>query len=798
MNSTRRNGTRARLLAGAGALLLLAACESKEEQAVKFATSGQEYLESGDLDRAELQFNNALFKDPINTQALRGAAEIAARKDEPVRQSRMLARLLNELPEDVAANLAYARLSILGGAGDQALEHAERVLAQDPDNSEALTIKGAALVVDNKLAEAQGVLNQALAQDPDNAEIYNLLAAGDIRQDEFDKALATINKGIAEAENPETLLIVKLILAERVEGEEEVLRTFRQLIDAAPENGLYRQRLADYVLLKQRDYEQARALYEEALPLVTEKTPVYTRIVAIDRQLRGDRAAEATLRGFLEENADDAALKFSLPAFYCQTQQTEKCREAFRALAADETLPEEERQRATIRLADVHMASGEFDEAEALTESVLADDPQNVAGLTNKAQITLARGEAEEAIGLLRSALEGAPDNEEALIFLALAYEQTGQVQFADAQFAQAVDQVGYTKALSDQYRAFLGRRGEGQRAQQVLERYLAENPGDVDGVLARGQGELAEGDFGLALRTAESLIEQGAGGEQAVRLRVAALTGLERYDEALPIVEELAAASPDDRRLLSLRARLLSEEGRADEATALLRGRLGEGAEAADYGLVAEALMREEDYAGAAATARQAQERFPENEDAYVLGYLATKRAGDEAAALDTLRAAAARAESSVRSRTLLSNDLIVAGQMDEAVEVLRSLEADDALSDLTANNLASLLLERPGNEAEALRIAERFRRSTNPFFADTLAWAYYKNDRVEDAARLSRVAAEGAPENADVLYHRGVIAAAQGDTPTAQSNLDAARRNLRQGTQVSEADIDAALERL
>jgi tetratricopeptide (TPR) repeat protein len=128
----------------------------------------------------------------------------------------------------------------------------------------------------------------------------------------------------------------------------------------------------------------------------------------------------------------------------------------------------------------------------------------------------------------------------------------------------------------------------------------------------------------------------------------------------------------------------------------------------------------------------------------------------------------------------------------------VLETLAADDALSPLTANNLASLLLEEEGREAEALEIAKRFEGTENPYFADTLAWAYYKNGEIEKAAPLSRKAAAGVPDNVEILYHRGMIALAEGDTSSAESALNEAKRLAGTNSQVSPEKIDAALERL
>jgi tetratricopeptide (TPR) repeat protein len=614
----KRQGLRRHLLAGAGALLLLAACESKEEQAVRFAESGQEYLAQGDLDKAELQFNNALFKDPINIVALRGAAEVAEQKEQISRQGAMLQRLLNELPEDVEANLAFARIALLGGQAERALEHAERVLAQRPDEPEALTIKGAALVVEEKLSEATEVLNRALEQDPDNAEIFNLLAAGDIRRDDYEAALARVNEGIEKAENPETLLIVKLILAERLRGPDEVIETFEALIEEAPENGLYRQRLADYVLQKKRDFDRARELYVESLPYVTEPLPVFTRIVAIDRARGGNELAEKTLRGFIAENAENEDLRFAMPSFYCQTQQIEKCRGAFEELITDESLSAEARQDAKVGLADVALAMRQVDEAEKLTDEILAEEETHVGALANKGQILLARDQGAEAIQVLREALNNEPDNAEALVFLALAYEATGETQFANAQFAQAIDVVGYTDQITKQYRSFLKRQGDAERAAEVLERYIDENPADLEAVIEKAKEDVARQEYRDALRAAERLAQAGYNTEETRRLTLAALVGLERWEQALPLAVSLSEELPDDSNLAALRARILSQQDRGDEGLALLRERIErEQATTADYALLSEALIRGGSAAEAVTVSANAVERFPADEDA-------------------------------------------------------------------------------------------------------------------------------------------------------------------------------------
>ncbi|MEM9421821.1 MAG: tetratricopeptide repeat protein, partial [Pseudomonadota bacterium] len=108
--------------------------------------------------------------------------------------------------------------------------------------------------------------------------------------------------------------------------------------------------------------------------------------------------------------------------------------------------------------------------------------------------------------------------------------------------------------------------------------------------------------------------------------------------------------------------------------------------------------------------------------------------------------------------------------------------------------NNLASLLLER-GKYDEALEIAMIFDGTDNPFFADTLAWAHYKSGNLAEASRYMRLAVRDLPNNSDVLYHAGVIDAAEGRNATARERLLKAKELHGKSVQTPLATIDQAL---
>lgn len=778
------------------ATLTIAACESKQDKAQRFADSGVQYMEEGDYDSANLQFNTALFNDGQNLTALRGSAKIATDRKKFTRQARMLLRILEIVPDDIEANNQYARLSLLANEVERAKEHANRVLEQDPENVEALTTLAAALVLEDKAEASMEVLQRALAADPGNAEVYNLLAARSIREGDFDKAIATLDEGIAKVDDPETLLVVKLVLADQKLTQADVIDTFNQLIKTSPNSGVYREKMAEYVLLKQKDYDKAKQLFTDALPYAENKSEVFTRIVAIEREQNGDAAAEAKLKSFVSEYPDDLDVKFLLPVFYCQTQQFDKCVAEFQAIASDETTGEEDRVRALNGIGDVAIIQRDFEKAQEIVDQVLEIDPKDSQALITLGQIQMENKDTDKAIESFRAALEGAPDNAEGLVFLALAYEASGQVKFADAQFARALDQVGYLRPVVDQYRGFLIRNGEFDRSVEVLNRYLRANPNDTDALMQRAESAIAQGEFSQAEASARQLIAGGAGSARAESILAQSLFSQQRFSDALPVAEEILKDNPDDKGNKILRASILQRLGRADEAIAELEDKISAGdAKAVDYALLGDLLIGKREYASARRVSIEGLGKYPTAEQLFVLGYISETNMGNADGAMAILRDGINKAENNAQLRTLLSNELINSQRIDEAIDVLRSLDKDNALSPLTANNLASLLAERDGDEEEALRVARLLEGTDNAFFADTLAWAYYKSGQLQNAARYARKAGDELTDNADVQYHLGIIEKELGNEDAARKALTLAKQSHNGRAQTPMSAIDQAL---
>ena len=86
----------------------------------------------------------------------------------------------------------------------------------------------------------------------------------------------------------------------------------------------------------------------------------------------------------------------------------------------------------------------------------------------------------------------------------------------------------------------------------------------------------------------------------------------------------------------------------------------------------------------------------------------------------------------------------------------------------------LARLLADRGRSLSEAVKLAEEAAAARRDIFTmDTLAWAYFKAGRFDDARSASEQALRTGSKDSRILYHAAEIRAAAGDTGIARELL-------------------------
>ncbi len=205
------------------------------------------------------------------------------------------------------------------------------------------------------------------------------------------------------------------------------------------------------------------------------------------------------------------------------------------------------------------------------------------------------------------------------------------------------------------------------------------------------------------------------------------------RYDRAAELARVARARRPQELRLVQLEARALTKTGRGDRAVVLMREAVASHADDVQAHLsLAETLQDAERTAEADQVLVEALKRFPDEVQVPFQRGALLERREDYAGAEAAFRIALER----------------------------------DPLHAPTLNYLGYMLADRGERLDEAVALVERALTidPDNGSYLDSLAWAHFKQKRLDRAEPLLRRAAEQLPGNSVVHDHLGDVLAALG----------------------------------
>lgn len=497
---------------------------------------------------------------------------------------------------------------------DEAAKNAGLAKAAAPDNEDVLETYGQVHMrlgemepTSASLALAQGAFEILRKKDPTQLPV--LLSLGQLYLWQQDSAKAVeVLEAAAKTSPGHRLVLSMLVEAQLAAGENEgAIDTLRQLLKAEPANPEHRIRLAE--LLASRDEHAAAVEVLETAP--PEMAP--------SQRLRQILARELHLSG---RNQEALALVDELAGRYPGNDGMQRLRAAIlagltryrEAIAQLEPLMKKEldperRAQDTLLLARLMERVGDGDGAAALIAGALDEfhGESQVEATIALAGILERAGRAGEAEERLRAALEKAKGQDVVQVGGALAEILNGQDRTAEAM------------ALYAELRARLGAGGAGEPLawrqvllaaahkdwQKVLDLLPGLTPGErpdlaaavdqlratalaglgqVDAALAAVAGSTAMSPLQARVKRWEILEEAGRGAEleaelQAIsseakveELRFAAqmLQRFERYGEAVPLLEKLAAGQPESPELTFGLAVAYERSGRRAQAIEL------------------------------------------------------------------------------------------------------------------------------------------------------------------------------------------------------------------------------------
>ncbi len=400
-----------------------------------------------------------------------------------------------------------------------------------------------------------------------------------------------------------------------------------------------------------------------------------------------------------------------------------------------------ENQKIRRYYADALLYSGKTAAARAELQKILKADPEDGSTYLRLAQLDRQEGRFEQARQELERAKTLLPDDPEVpyqqvLLEEALGNEDKG-IEILRGLIKQSErPEKQYTVAEANNRATFLERLGVIYRAQEKLDQALEE----FKQIVALGKNQEPRGE-GLIIET--------------LRLN-------HQPERALEEANAAVQKYPKERSLILLRASLLGERGRVDDAIHQLQGLLkGTPADREAYLAIAQVYSQAKHYAEAEEAVRKSLALSPKTEDQeYALFLLG-----------------------SIYERQR---------KYDSAEEQFKKVLAVNPLNAAAANYLGYLLADRGVRLEESVKYIQKALQiePNNGAYLDSLGWAYYKMNRFDLAEAPLEKAARLVSNDPTVLEHLGHLYLRLGKQRQAEEQWE---RALKAWPRAVGSDFDA-----
>jgi tetratricopeptide (TPR) repeat protein len=429
-----------------------------------------------------------------------------------------------------------------------------------------------------------------------------------------------------------------------------------------------------------------------------------------------------------------------------------------------------------ILLAERASKDKKYDEALSLLENVCSRDAENVDGRRLQSNVLLAKGDTKRAVQVLERLDQTYPNTPLIKYQLGRAYIQNKSLNQATVALDQAVAiNPNYDDAI-----LLLGQinlvTGHGDKVIEPMTRLLRKRP-DLRSaaiLLATAYGSLDRFDDAVVVLQEQARLAPQDPQPQAVlglTLRQA-----KRYKEARDAFEKAAQLAPDDLAVLNQLVDLDLLDKHFDAARQRTQRQFQKNADApVAHFLEGKILAAEGKWDAAEAELQKTLQLDPNFSNAYdllVQTYLATNKLPQAVSQLQGLLSKNPNNTPALMTLGLIYDRMQDYPKERDAYEKLLAINPNFVSA---VNNLAYLYSERLNNLDKAYELASKARQlqGQDASVADTLGWVLYKRGDYQQALPILLESAQQAADNPEIQFHLGMTAYMMGQTDLARAAL-------------------------
>ncbi|MEA1081863.1 tetratricopeptide repeat protein [Marinobacter qingdaonensis] len=647
-------------------------------------------------NRAQLIFAEAALKQGRNDEALAALADL----DDPAEDTKLKAALLKGQIHLNAGNLELARTAFL------------EAKSLTPSAVEALVGLSKVSLTQENRTQAGEYIRQAEDIDQNHAELWlwkaqlaHLEERWQAAEDGYIRALEDIGQyDLMTARKYATITaLIEVLRAQRKFSEAYV---YEEILAKSPPGKIRSNLMAADEALRADNLAEAERYLQEILA----QTPSHeqsTLMLGLIRFRQGrPEEAQDLLAPIASMGNSEIATKM-LAATMLRMGNPEGAQSTLAKLQSDDSDPE-----VLTLVAIAALENGDVETGEALMEKALAINPDNHELRLRYAGYLTQRGEYDRALAQAGLVRKHAPDLAEARHSLITAYAESGDIKTAE----QAADR--WIKEQPNNVQALLSRgnlaarAGNTEQARSYFERARQTSPQSIAPTLALGRLALVQGDRSEAGNQFRRAVEQAPDNAQALQGLISVQERAETRDFMRGLLDRHPQATGP--RLILLEFALLDDDtDTVNELTASLLERSSANTPAPASHLVAEIygnvvtnLKHSDRSSLASSVLERAQVLFPENERIQLLTAEQAFANGDREQAMTLLAS----------TRQQFPNSpgpyLTEAGLLESAADYLGAAELyEKALAKLSRPDIVTGYvrnLQRSGRSNEALEFLE------------------------------------------------------------------------------------------
>jgi tetratricopeptide (TPR) repeat protein len=725
------------------ASFFLCSCASDPQKAkLKYLEAGQDYMNKGQYGDAAVEFKNALRLDPRFVDAYYQLAKASLARHDWSSAYSALEKTIELSPSRLDARLDRGRIYLAAHQFREAEDEANFIIERQPSDVGAYQLRGAALIGDEQPDKAI----------VDFAKVTELLPTD---------ANAYVNIALVE------------VTLHRLSDAEKHLK---KAVSVDPKDAQARMDLAHFYRLQERPQE-AQQILQDGIAANPTGMALYIDWASMLTALGKKDDAETLLAKLRQQLPNSSEASIAIGDFYLQQKDTARALAEYQrglALASkDLTLDK--------RVEDLFLTTGELQSAVDLDHRLMKVAPKDVTVRINHGRLLMAQGRTQESVASLQKVVADAADSSEADYFLAMAYQQNGNIgQARDALYDALKISPDLPIALGALARLEVS-EGKTDQAVQYADGLVRKFPADQTyrQLLAEalaGQGQIKKAEEQLVAA------KQLAPGDPGTHLGLAQIYAAQKkWAEAQSEFEATLRLDPRNTTALGLLLDTLAASNQSAQARARLTQYVDANpTDAGGHVLMGALDFSSKDYANAQKEFARSIELDPKNVQAYLrLGKTYEAEGQDDLAihqyqqALDLQPRLAALA-------TMIGNLYLEKKDLNTATKYyLQALDGDPNFAIANAN-LAWVDVEAGRNLDIALGRAQKAKSLMPelPSITDTLAWVMYKKGNYVGAVPLLQECVQKAPDSPKFRYHLGMVLIAAGQKAKGKEQLKNALR--------------------